>query len=418
MIKTAKTVLLTLLLTILLSPLSHAEWSDSLSHAYETSKEKSQELYHSAKQKLKPKQLTPQELKEQHFSALWEEVFEEYQEGASLLEASQNAPNSAWFTKDKLDYKGDLDHVLNNIIGILTEDNLLFYKDEIGDKKDNIYALKLDIIHYREKMVGAPKESMIHTTKSQYQDKIKNAKDEINIFKNDIETIKRRLTQRFQENGIHLSTAQIEVLLTRVDGDDIIQMTVIMDILNKITQQILNLMQESNEELSQAKKYYGMHLISWQLVIYIQQKYIDKVNNNFVPQIEHIINQTNKMMGKTSRLYEMEPDSQKKRIYQKNLNIQAETKKVAERYKEQLLLANSEMKKAQQLSLSNLKLAQNTYYTVSLSSELYSVISESQTLFNKIAKIQMPNIVPFENKKIKKKYQEITGKLLNNLKNQ
>jgi len=41
-----------------------------------------------------------------------------------------------------------------------------------------------------------------------------------------------------------------------------------------------------------------------------------------------------------------------------------------------------------------------------------SVISESQTLFNKITKIQMPNIVPFENKKIKNKYQEITGKLL------
>jgi hypothetical protein len=142
----------------------------------------------------------------------------------------------------------------------------------------------------------------------------------------------------------------------------------------------------------------------------------DKVNNNFVPQIEHIINQTQKMMGKTSRLYEMEPDSQKKRIYQKNLNIQAETKKVAQSYKEQLIVANNEMKKAQQVSLSNLKLAQNTYYTVSLSSELYLVISESQTLFNKIAKIQMPNIIPFENKKIKKKYQEITGKLLNNLK--
>ncbi len=414
MIKITKTVLTTMISTTLLSTFSHAQWSDSINDAYETSKEKSKEIYHSAKQRLEPKQLTPQELKEQRFSALWEEVFEEYQEGASILESSKNAPNSAWFSKDKLDYKGDLDQVLNNIIGILTEDNLLLYKQEMIDKKRNISSLKSDIIFYREKMVGAPKESMIHTTKSQYRDKIKNAKDEIAIFKNDIEMIKRRLTKRFQENGINLSTEQIDVLLTRVDGDDIIQMTVIMDVLNRITEQILKLMQESNEELSQAKKYYGMHLISWQLVIHIQQRYIDKVNNNFIPQIEHIINQTQKMMGKTSRLYEMEQDAQKKRIYRKNLNIQAETKKVAQSYKEQLLLANSEMKKAQQVSLSNLKLAQNTYYTVSLSSELYSVISESQTLFNKIAKIQMPNIIPFENKKIKQKYQEITGKLLNN----
>ena len=408
MIKTA----ITLLTLTLLPTLGQAEWSDSITDVYNTSKEKSQELYHATKQRLEPKQLTPKELKEQRFGELWEEVFEEYKEGASLLENSKNAPNSAWFEKDKIDYQGDLDRVLNSIIQILTDDDLLSYKSEILYKKSNISDLKLDIIRYREKIVGAPKESMIHTTKSQYQDKIKISKDEIVIFENDIEIVKRRLETRFRDNGIDLSTKQIDVLLTRVDGDDIIQMTVIMDVLNKITEQILKLMQESNEELTQAKKYYGMHLISWQLVIHIQQKYINRVNNNFVPQIEHIVRQTERMIKQTNRLYEVELDRDKKTIYQKNIQIQEETKKVAQSYKEQLIVAKNEIKKAQHLSLSNLKLAQNTYQTVSLSSELYSVISESQTLFNKIAKIQMPHIVPFQNKKIKKKYQEITGKLL------
>jgi hypothetical protein len=257
---------------------------------------------------------------------------------------------------------------------------------------------------------------MIYTTKSKYQEKIKDAKDGINIFQNDIETIKKRLEKRFFNNGIKLSMAQIDVLLTRVDGDDIIQMTVVMDVLNKITEQILKLMQDSNEELTQAKKYYGMHLISWQVVLHIQQKYINKVNNNFVPQIAQIIAQTERMRKETSRLYEGEHDSQKRSIYQKNMNIQQETKQVAIAYKAQLIGAKDEMKKAQQLSISNLRLAKNTYYTVSLSSELYSVISQSQTLFSKIAKIQMPTIVPFQNIKIKKKYQEITGELLRSTK--
>lgn len=402
----------TLLTLTLLLTFANAEWSDSITNAYDVTKEKSQEFYNSAKQKLEPTQLTQEEIKEKRFGKLWEEVFEEYKEGVSLLDNSKNAPNSAWFEKDKLDYQADLDNVLNTIIKILTNDDLLSYKNEIAYKRGEIIELKSDIITYREKIVAAPKESMIYTTKSKYQEKIKDAKDGIAVFQNDIEIIKKRLEKRFFNNGIELSMGQIDVLLTRVDGDDIIQMTVIMDVLNKITQQILSLMKESNEELSQAKKYYGMHLISWQLVIHIQQKYINKVKHNFVPQIEHIIAQTEQMIRKTTRLYEMENDYNKKNIYQKNLNIQQETKKVAQTYKEQLIMAKNEMKKAQKLSLSNLKLAQNTYQTVSLSSELYSVISESQTLFNKIAKIQMPNIAPFENKKIKKKYQEITGKLL------
>jgi hypothetical protein len=410
-----KTAIKTLTL-ILLPAFTNAQWSDSLSNAYENSKEKSQELYHSAKQRLEPQQLTPKELKEQRFSQLWEEVFEEYKEGASLLKNSQNAPNSAWFEKDKLDYQGDLDNVLNNIIDILTEDDLLSYKKEIDYKKNEIHELKSNIINYREKIIAAPKESMIYTTKSKYQEKIKDAKDGINIFQNDIETIKKRLEKRFFNNGIKLSMAQIDVLLTRVDGDDIIQMTVVMDVLNKITEQILKLMQDSKEELTQAKKYYGMHLISWQVVLHIQQKYINKVNNNFVPQIEHIIAQTDRMIKETSRLYEGEHDSQKRSIYQKNMNIQQETKQVAIAYKAQLIGAKDEMKKAQQLSISNLRLAKNTYHTVSLSSELYSVISQSQTLFSKIAKIQMPTIIPFQNIKIKKKYQEITGELLRSTK--
>ena len=388
-----------ILFTITILTFSHAEWRDSLDKAYDISKEKSIELYNQAKESIKPKKLTEQEQKERRFRVLWEEVFEEYQEGSLLLEKSQTAPDSAWFQKDKISYKGDLDEVLNNIIKILTDDDLLSYKNEIAYKKDKISKLKSDIIRYREKMIGAPTDSMIHTTKSNYQEKIKDAKDEIAIFENDIEIIKKRLEKRFYNNGIMLSTEQIEVLLTRVDGDDIIQMTVIMDVLNKITEQILKLMQESDEELTEAKKYYGMHLISWQLVIHIQQKYIDKVNNNFVPQIEHIISQTTKIMQETSRLYETESEDIKKDIYQKNLNIQRETKRVAQRYKEQLIEAKDEMKKAQKVSLSNLKVAQNTYYTVSISSELYSVISESQLLFSKIAKIQMPNIVPFQNKK-------------------
>jgi len=402
----------TLLTLTFLTTISQAQWSDSITDAYKTSKEKSQELYQSAKHKLEPRKLTPKELQEKRFGELWEEVFEEYKEGASLLKNAQNAPNSAWFEKDKMDYKGDLDNVLNRIIKILTDDELLSYKNEIEYKKNEINGLKTDIINYREKMVAAPKESMIYTTKSKYQEKIKNAKDGIAIFQNDIEIIKRRLEKRFLNNGIALSMGQIDVLLTRVDGDDIIQMTVIMDVLNKITEQILKLMQDSNEELTQAKKYYGMHLISWQLVLHIQQKYIDRVNRNFVPQIEHIIYQTEKMIENTSRLYEVENDPTKRSIYQKNLDIQKETKQVAQTYKEQLLSAKDEMKKAQKISISNLKLARNTYYTVSLSSELYSVISQSQTLFSKIAKIQMPTIIPFQNKKIKKKYQEITGELL------
>ena len=401
-----------LLLTTLLLSYSYGEWSDSLDKAYSVTKEKTKEVYSSAKDTIISKPKTPQEIKEEQFQETWESVFSKYREGIELLEKRLSAPDSAWFRSTKKDYKEKIDEVINDILGVLTSQNLLEYKEEIEDKKEEIEKLKKRVLNYREKRVGAPKESLIHTTKEGFDKKIKDSRDEITILENDIWIVKKNLEKSFKETGIELSSQQLDVLLSRVDGDDIIQMSVVMKVLNQITEQILILMKESGEELSQAKRYYGMHLISWQLVHYIQQHYIDRVNHEYIPKIDRIIQKTEQMMNRTSSLIDREKELEKRLIYQKNFGIQKETQNVAMVYRKQLLEAKNEMKKAQSVTKSNIKLSQNIYNTVSLSSELYSVISQSQKMFNAIAKIQMPKIVPFENIKIKKKYQEITGELL------
>ena len=71
-------------------------------------------------------------------------------------------------------------------------------------------------------------------------------------------------------------------MLSRVDGDDIIEISLVMETLKHITNQIMILMKESKEELVQAKKYYGMHQVLLELVVYIQQKYIDKSNTIYI----------------------------------------------------------------------------------------------------------------------------------------
>jgi hypothetical protein len=69
------------------------------------------------------------------------------------------------------------------------------------------------------------------------------------------------------------------------------------------------------------------------------------------------------------------------------------------------------MKKARDISYKNLVLSKNTYQTVLLSANLYELISESQNMFEEISKIQMPDIVVFQNIQIQKKYEELTGML-------
>ena len=396
---------------ILLSSL-HADWtSDILKKSaalYDETREKTIQIY---KDTLETKPLTHQELREKRLEEAWDGVVDDLQKGTHYIDEMQVVPESSWVGRDKEAVQEDMDALLDQIVEGLVGDDLRTYKRQMAKLRKKIDKNKEKILTYREKRIGAPVSSKLYTTKSEYDEKIKALKDENRILENDMRIIKENLRQSFADIGVDLSAAQVDVLLTRVDGDDIIQMTLVMDTLKYVTQQILHLMQESNEELKQARKYYGMHQVLLELVVHIQQKYIDKCNNEYIPKINKIITDSENMIAQTKRLKAQEEDPRRAAVYAHNLKAQAWTLEVAKRYRKDLILSRDKMIEAQKVAFANLKVSKNTYETVSLSADLYALISESQEMFTEVSKIQVPDIVPFENTQLQLKYKELTEKI-------
>jgi hypothetical protein len=117
------------------------------------------------------------------------------------------------------------------------------------------------------------------------------------------------------------------------------------------------------------------------------------------------------MMDDTKRLRDKEEDPKVRAIYNINLDAQILTKKVAIRYKDDIIKSKKNMLEAQKISKKNLKLSQNTYQTVMLSANLFNLIKRSQTMFDEVSKIQVPKIVPFQSIQLQEKYRELTEKL-------
>ena len=395
------------LLLLLLSTLQ-ADWkSDML--------EKSNQIYNETKDKtilLYKENVETQALtKEERMDKVWDNVYDDLEEGAKNIDKLNNAPESTWIGTDKEDVQKDINKLFEMIVNGLIEDDLLIYKTKMAKLKKEISNNKSDILKYREKRVGAPKSSSIYTTKSGFDTKIEETKNENGILENEIRIIKEDLKKNFQEIGVNLSSEQIDVLLTRVDGDDIIQISLVMETLKHVTNQILELMKASKEELTQAKKYYGMHQVLLELVVYIQQKYIDKCNAVYLPKIDTMIVESASMMDNTKRLRDREEDTRRRSIYNNNLDAQMLTNKAATLYRKDIVASRNNMSEAQKISKENLKLSQNTYATVMLSADLFDLINESQSMFEEVSKIQVPNLVPFENIQLEQKYKELTEKL-------
>ncbi len=390
----------------------HADWTSDIlqksTELYDETREKTIQIY---KDTLATEPITHEKQRKQRLEQAWDNVVVELQEGTRYIDELKTAPDSAWIGKDKEDIRKDLNVLFDQIVDGLVGGDLMTYKTHMTELHRKIDKNKETILTYREKRIGAPEESTLYTTKSEYDAKIKDIKDENAILENEIRIIKESLRQSFADIGVNLSMAQVDVLLTRVDGDDIIQISLVMDTLKYVTQQILTLIQESNEELKQAKKYYGMHQVLLELVVYIQQRYIDKCDNEYIPKISRIIADSQSMIEQTQRLKVQEEDPKRAAVYEHNIKAQEWTLNVAKRYREDLIRSRDKMIEAQKVARANLKVSKNTYETVSLSADLYDLISESQEMFVEISKIQVPDIVPFENTQLQQKYREITEKI-------
>jgi len=386
----------------------HADWKSDMM-------EKSNQIYNETKDKTillyKENVETQPMTKEERMNKVWDNVYDDLEEGAKNIDKLNNAPESTWIGTDKKDVQKDINKLFEMIVNGLIEDDLLIYKTKMAKLKKEISNNKSDILKYREKRVGAPKSSSIYTTKSGFDTKIEETKNENVILENEIRIIKENLKKNFQEIGVNLSSEQIDVLLTRVDGDDIIQISLVMETLKHVTNQILELMKASKEELTQAKKYYGMHQVLLELVVYIQQKYIDKCNAVYLPKIDTMIVESASMMDNTKRLRDREEDTRRRSIYNNNLDAQMLTNKAATLYRKDIAASRNNMIEAQKISKENLKLSKNTYATVMLSADLFDLINESQSMFEEVSKIQVPNLVPFENIQLEQKYKELTEKL-------
>jgi hypothetical protein len=170
-------------------------------------------------------------------------------------------------------------------------------------------------------------------------------------------------------------------------------------------------MKENEESYEQAKRYYGMYALLQEFVVYIQQRYIDKIDGEYVPKVDKIARYTQEMIRETSRLRALEDAPTRRAVYARNLKSLKLTLAAAKRYKKDLLAAKARVLEAQKTAKKNMLVAKNTYKTVILSSRLHELIMRSRAEYEQIGKLQVPPIIPFKNKQLEKTYKEITNKI-------
>jgi len=412
---------LTTIFILLFSLYSHAQWTDSINQAWEKTKETSQELLENGSSMTKqviddyfPAQSnTPARTKAQRLQEIWQPLLKKLDQGITTRRKIETAPSFALWGEDKDAVMEDYQELMSEVIVILQDPILENNRNHIQVLKKKIETLNTEVFALKEQRIIAPVEHKFETSKSDIDKKISSKKAQIRDYQNEISKLIKSFQVSLQEMGINLSSEQIEILLVRVDADNIMQMLTVLDILKDITQQLSQLLNDSQEDLLQARRYYGMHLILLEMVAHMQHHYLEHIDNIYIPKLDGIRNKTLMIQQNSKQGLNEDYSPSRIKVYRQNIKAQELTLKIIEIYVKQLEQQKTKIDAAQSKLKKDIELAQNTYNTVMISAELSHLLQSSIEAFNALQQIQIPDIIPFENIQMQKKYVELSRAIEN-----
>ncbi len=317
----------------------------------------------------------------------------------------------------------DLDDDLSDLIELFESEVLIDQQIQYQKLEQRIAEEKVTRQKYRKEVVlavsderslaskllpGETLKSMVAVSKADYQTLIDATDKNIKAYKKEQESTLSAIRSEFLAMQIDLTTDQIDVLMTSVIGDEILTMTVTFNALKDVVLKLEQLSDQSGEDLVYAKKYFGMVVVLYRLMDKIQVEFIRNVENNFLPRLEELEDEGKAAIAESKKLIS---DKVRVETLKNNIESNKETLDVISIYREVLEDQLDKVKKANELNHKEMAVADNTYRTVSLSSAVVGLITESANNFSRLMSLQIPDVREFQNTEIRETFKILSGRI-------
>ena len=301
-----------------------------------------------------------------------------------------------------------IDNILEDIEKILFDGEIVNYSKKIRQLKARIIELEDEKANLNEKKFGVDNEEEAQTIINQISD----IDALITKFKNYIDELEDDLQVKMKNLDINLSKAQIQVMTSRVDGDDLAKSIAIFDITKQISNTLGELMKENSFSTNSTTKYYGVYLILTEILGFAQREYILKIDDEYLTKLDLIkedvyesINYSNKQKKEASM-------QSSKVIFDNNIDADKFTIKVIDDYKDLLMNQKVQLKDVLLITEEKITVAYSSYNSSMNSAAVMSIINDTQSTFDQIMELQIPDIIPFENTALEVEFKKLSEKLI------
>jgi hypothetical protein len=325
-------------------------------------------------------------------------------------EKEKKAPRESIFKKTKESYHENAQEILGEVEEILFDEEIIGFAKKIRKRNEDIKTLKNKIANLKESKIQAKAENKESKAKK-IDGKIIELQTDIKDIETKIGQIEKKISDQFELLGVTMTSEQINTLCMRIDGDDIIRSVTMYEILKEILAHTQKLMKANSDNMEYVKKYYGVYVLLSETIVYAQTKYIKKNKEVWTVKLDVLKTQANNINKKTKKSMGKMTDARRKNILKKNISSNVFTIKVIDLYKKELIRQRQRVEASRKQAIQDVIVAWSSYETASVSAELVDTIDQADKAFESIIRMEVPEIVVFENTAVKTKFSELTAKL-------
>jgi len=350
-----------------------------------------------------------------YLESKWEDVHSQLNRAIEKYMELDLAKSGSFFWDKSDSIREEIYLIFDEIVQELKDERIAQYRETIQEIEEDIAEDTALIKEYELDMKDAPKESYISTTVEEYKANIKELEEKI---KNQKETIART-----QENiyayiyvlGMQLPYNKIDMLSKRIDFQYMFDAALVMKMLKTVMNKITHITKAKKYTYEQTLYYHNINRILFEFIIYQQNRYlkrIDDTQSGYITQLNALIDTNTQIYEESALNMAREKNPERKKIYADNMKVLKLFRQAAEIYKKDLSLQRTRLLQVRYMAAKHLRLTQNRYKTSKLSLESLKPMRDMNQEFTKIIHHYFDNIeITFKDKRLKKKYIEITHKL-------
>jgi hypothetical protein len=314
------------------------------------------------------------------------------------------------------DREDEVEALLGSVLEIVTDAPVIEMQNRLRQSRDEISAMKDQIISLREQRMRAPKDGMLPgiltQTQSSIDDQIAELQARIKLNEETISKTKQEIKAALAQAGIELSDEQADLLLDSVLGGDLIKLVTAFQAARSVDDQLAQLLSASDNDINAARRYFAMHAALFAMMVHAQDMLIDKIDTIYVAKLHGILADIRRTRGGTQRLLQDRNRPDQQRALEANIEAQNFAEKVASFYRDYLLTQRRQIAEARERTLRDLAIADNTFETVEASFQLHELMEDARTSFEALQKLEAPGFDQvFKNETLRREFENLTRQL-------